>query len=123
MNIHAARPVQLEHGFAAPDWGQYGRREALRARLEKDREDEARQFSDRMATDKLDDDAFYAWADNGGADTLFSAFKGDSDRIFLQIVIRAHQHEGLRDLTGPIIERLKQSAEEYKKEDLSWLVG
>lgn len=123
MNIHAAVPVQLEHGFATPDWSQYDRHKALRARLEKDREDEARQFSGRMATDKLDDDAFYAWADNGGADTLFSAFKDDSDRVFLQIIIRAHQHEGLRELTGPIIERLKASAYEYKKEELSWLVN
>lgn len=114
---HQLYGSQAAYDLAQEDFTDYDRREEMKLV----QQDEAKIFSARMAADKLDDDAFYDWADNGGTETLAAAFEDDNDRIFLQLVIRAHQHDDLKDLTGPIIERLKKSAELHRMEDLTWL--
>lgn len=108
---------QAAYDAAEEDFSEHDRRDEM----ELAKQDEAAIFSARMAADQLDDDSFYDWADNGGTETLAMAFESDNDRVFLQLVIRAHQHDDLKELTGPIMECLKKSAELHRKEDLSWL--
>lgn len=111
-------PGQIRNDLAIEDFDEYDRREEM---LECQRRG-GEEFARRMERDLLDDSEFYDWADNGGTEELAKIFEADNDRVFLQLVIRAHAVGGLEDLTGPIMERLKEHATKYEMGRLSWLV-
>lgn len=118
MNAYAALPGQVRHDLACENFDGYDRREEMEACQRRGGEE----FARRMELDLLDDSEFYEWADNGGTEELARIFEADNDRVFLQLVIRAHAVGGLEDLTGPIMERLKEHATKYEMGRLSWLV-
>ena len=118
MNIHATLPGQVRRDLASENFDEYDRREEMEACQRRGGEE----FARRMELDLLDDSEFYEWADNGGTEELAKIFEADNDRVFLQLVIRAHAVGVLEDLTGPIMERLKEHATKYEMERLSWLV-
>lgn len=118
MNAYAALPGQIRHDFACEGFDDYDRREQMEACQRRGGEE----FARRMELDLLDDSEFYEWADNGGTETLAALFEADGDRVFLQLVIRAHQVADLQDLTGPLMDRLKECATKHEMRKLSWLV-